>query len=300
MSRLCALGASLFACLLCSSWTVHAGAKPPKRDRPLLFGGPVTKLKMKLPLDPRLPTGADLPATEPRPPATASLCSLTRPVCVHALGSAQEARVAGVAAGARASLRTRRVCAQAAGAVARRRCGWNGRARLVRGGAARAIRRRRRCPLPGRIDQAPVFCRGPAAAGPLLERQAALCVGEALASTLDAGESPSARQAFALELWWISARRRRSTCKPSTTRGAIPKPRWRSIANPATLPRGASRYCSRCWRRRVVRVPGRAERKRIFGGGQSNAAGASAFDNEPTYSTCCGTASMKSCRATPT
>jgi hypothetical protein len=49
-----------------------------------------------------------------------------------------------------------------------------------------------------------VFCEGGAPSGVLLERQAALCVGEAVASTLDAGESPDARKAFALELWWIT------------------------------------------------------------------------------------------------
>jgi hypothetical protein len=55
----------------------------------------------------------------------------------------------------------------------------------------------------GRWDRAAVFCEG-GATGALLERQASLCVGEAVASALDAGESPAARRAFSLELWWIS------------------------------------------------------------------------------------------------
>jgi hypothetical protein len=203
MSRLCAFGASLFAGLLCFSGAWRADAKPPKRDRPLLFGGPVTKLKVKPPLDPRLPTGADLPATELRPPVTASLCSFTRPVCVHATGPAQEPALP-------ASLRALEHAYESVvlalklpaplpddGAGGSDGLDWYVTAPpsafVV---VADAL-------LPGRIDQAPVSCRGPAAAGPLLERQATLCVGEALASTLDAGESPSARQAFALELWWI-------------------------------------------------------------------------------------------------
>jgi hypothetical protein len=57
------------------------------------------------------------------------------------------------------------------------------------------------------MDAAPVFCRSGAAFGALLEREAALCVGEALASTLDAGETPGARRAFALELWWITGKK---------------------------------------------------------------------------------------------
>jgi hypothetical protein len=61
--------------------------------------------------------------------------------------------------------------------------------------------------LPGRMDAAPSFCRSGGASGALLERQAARCVGEAIASALDAGESPDARQAFALELWWITGKK---------------------------------------------------------------------------------------------
>ena len=57
------------------------------------------------------------------------------------------------------------------------------------------------------MDAAPVFCRSGAVSGALLEREAALCVGEALASTLDAGETPGARHAFALELWWITGKK---------------------------------------------------------------------------------------------
>src|SRR5690242_17637468 len=80
---------SVFAvALLASSLTANASAKAPKRDPPLLFGGPVTKPVVKAPLDPRLPTGAALPATEPRPNVTASRCSFERPVCVHATENA--------------------------------------------------------------------------------------------------------------------------------------------------------------------------------------------------------------------
>src|SRR3954467_10362541 len=85
------LGGLLLSSLLALSIGPSAFAAKPKRDPPLLFGGPVTKLKAKLPLDPRLPTGAELPATEPRPAVTAALCSFARPVCVHAIGAAQEA-----------------------------------------------------------------------------------------------------------------------------------------------------------------------------------------------------------------
>jgi hypothetical protein len=204
MSRLCRLGASLFASVFLSSLTWHASARPPKRDPPLLFGGPVTKLKAKLPLDPRLPTGADLPATQPRPPAVASLCSFSRPVCVHATSAAQqgalpEALLAFERAYERVVLSLRLPAplgdAELGGTDA---LDWYLSAEPAELTAVSEAL------LPGRMDAAPVFCQSGGAGGALLERQASLCVGEALASTLDAGESAGARHAFALELWWIA------------------------------------------------------------------------------------------------
>src|SRR6186713_3221427 len=91
MGRSRRLGASLLASVLLASLAWHASARPPKRDPPLLFGGPVKRLKAKLALDPRLPTGTELPVTLPRPAVLASLCSFARPVCVHATSAAQQA-----------------------------------------------------------------------------------------------------------------------------------------------------------------------------------------------------------------
>src|SRR5205814_7837448 len=89
--RVVRFGSWLLACWMLAGWSGAAEAKPPKRDPPLLFGGAVTKPKVKAPLDPRLPTGADLPASTPRPAVTASLCSFVRPVCVHATTAAARA-----------------------------------------------------------------------------------------------------------------------------------------------------------------------------------------------------------------
>ncbi|HYQ18360.1 MAG TPA: hypothetical protein VEQ58_21440, partial [Polyangiaceae bacterium] len=83
MSPSTALGGALLAVALVA-WATPASAKPPKRDPPLLFGGAVKKAPPKPPLDPRLPTGTELEASRARPPVAASLCSFTRPVCVHA------------------------------------------------------------------------------------------------------------------------------------------------------------------------------------------------------------------------
>ena len=204
MSRLSALGVALLLSVSWSTLAWHASAKPPKRDRALLFGGPVTKLKAKLALDPRLPTGADLPATQPRPPVTASLCSFKRPVCVHATSTAHEASLSAAMQALEQAYERVVLALRLPPPLADGNAGgtdaldWyldDGTAELS--AVAEAL-------LPGRMDASPVFCKSAPLSGALLERQASLCVGEALASTLDAGESPSARHAFALELWWIT------------------------------------------------------------------------------------------------
>jgi len=200
--RRCLL-ASLLVSVLCGS----ALAKPPKRDPPLLFGGPVAKPKLKAVLDPRLPTGAPLPATEPRPQVAASLCSFTRPVCVHATsGAASSSLLEALSVLERAyeriilSLRLPAPLGDhdAGGSDA---LDW-----YLDAGAVELVAVQEPL-LPGRMDSAAIFCRGGAPSGALLERQAALCVGEALASSLDAGESPAARHGLALELWWITGQK---------------------------------------------------------------------------------------------
>jgi hypothetical protein len=282
MSRLRALGASLFAGLLCWSFTGPAGAKPPKRDRPLLFGGPVTKSKVKLPLDPRLPTGADLPATEARPLTTASLCSFTRPVCVHAIGSALEAALpASLLALEQAYERVVLSLKLPAplpdgGAGGSDALDWYLAAPPAPFAAvADAL-------LPGRMDQAPVFCRGPAAAGPLLERQAALCVGEALASTLDAGESPSARQAFALELWWIVGQKTSLDVQAIDDAGRHPEAPLASDREPGHAAVGRlALLLEMLETTRSIASPGVLSASVFSAAGSRTPSGASAFDNEP-------------------
>src|SRR5687768_8227065 len=92
MARLQLLKRAGFAALATVLSVAQSHSAPPKRDPPLLFGGAISKAKAKVPLDPRLPTGAEIPATGVRPKAAMSLCSLRRPVCVHgAAGVAESA-----------------------------------------------------------------------------------------------------------------------------------------------------------------------------------------------------------------
>jgi hypothetical protein len=188
--------------LLSSTASVAWGA-PPKRDPPLLFGGGVKKTIAKAPLDPRLPTGAPLPETRPRPKAVASLCSFSRPVCVHATARNQEEALQSTLGALERAFEGTVLALGLPSPLADQ----------DRGGSDAldwyltedvALTAPREALAPGRMDAAPVWCEGAPHAGGLVDRQASLCVAEALASSLDAGESPDARRAFALELWWIT------------------------------------------------------------------------------------------------
>ncbi|MES1186316.1 MAG: hypothetical protein ABUL60_21065 [Myxococcales bacterium] len=197
-------GASLVASVVLSTLSWHANAKPPKRDPPLLFGGPVSRPKAKLPLDPRLPTGEPLPAIQPRPRAVASLCSFLRPVCVHATTATQQAMLPEALQAFEGAYERVVLSLGLPAPLGDADAGGTDALDWYLGAAPDELSAVSEALLPGRMDAAPVFCRSGAASGALLQRQASLCVGEALASTLDAGESPGARHAFALELWWIT------------------------------------------------------------------------------------------------
>jgi len=173
----------------------------------LLFGGPVKRLKAKLALDPRLPTGTELPVTLPRPAVLASLCSFARPVCVHATSAAQQASLSEALLALEHAYERIVLALRLPAPLGDAGAGGTDALDWYLGGASPELQANTDALLPGRMDRAPVFCRSDSASGALLERQAALCVGEALASALDAGETPAARHALALELWWITGRK---------------------------------------------------------------------------------------------
>jgi hypothetical protein len=190
---------SLVAAVSCPTF-----AKPPKRDPPLLFGGPVTKKVVKPPLDPRLPTGAELPSERPRPSTTGGLCSFTRPLCVHATVAAAEAQLPEALAAFERAYERGVLALGLPAPLGDRDRGGSDALDWYLSSASTELNAAQEALLLGRMDAAPVFCEGGAPSGTLLERQAALCIGEAVASRLDAGEGPDARHAFALELWWIT------------------------------------------------------------------------------------------------
>jgi hypothetical protein len=202
MSRLTAVAWMLGVAL--GGWPSLALAAPPKRDPPLLFGGAVKKQKHKVPIDPRLPTGSEIPPTEARPRALGSRCAFSRPLCVHAVDDASVADLpAALAAFETAYERAILALGLPAPQGDRDRGGSDALDWYI-GLDAAELRAVQEPMAPGRMDSAPVFCRSGRVGSSLRERDATLCVGEALASSFDAGESPDTRRAFALELWWIT------------------------------------------------------------------------------------------------
>ncbi len=200
-------GALVFA--LCLS--ARATAAGPKRDLPLLFGGsrgsaaPASSTEQDG-ASAGLPTGAEL-VFRARPPSAAQpACSPERPVCVHpepGLGGA--AALAALSALERAYERLVLVLGLPAPLPDEGRGGSDALdAYLLNGNHEDELfRAEGDPPRLGGFDRASGYCVLTVAEGPLLERAATQCVGEAIALRLDAAESPHVRRAFATALWWF-------------------------------------------------------------------------------------------------
>lgn len=253
------------AALLVGSVVAHAPAKPPKRDPPLLFGGPVTKVVTKAPLDPRLPTGPALPATRSRPSSAAGLCSFARPVCVHATTVAAETQLTD-------ALRAFEVAYErvlALGVPAP----LGDRLDFYLAPEPQDLVVTQEAPELGRWDRGAVFCEG-GASGALLDRQASLCVGEAVASALDAGESPEARRGFALELWWL--------CGVKTSLDVqVVDDAQRHPEEPLSRAGGYALLLELLETTRSVASPGLLTASMFSAAASRTPAGAASFDNEP-------------------
>lgn len=159
--------------------------------------------------DPRLPTGARVEAAL-RPSATDRACSSLAPVCVHgaapvpgavrlealaALEHAYRALVYGLELPAPLGDFERGGGPELDLYLAPPDRVTPGFDRVRVAADARRL---------GGFDRASAFCTALADDDAwLLARAATLCVGEAIALRLDAGETPDLRRAFATELWWL-------------------------------------------------------------------------------------------------
>lgn len=172
----------------------------PRREPPLLLGGARERPRRVVPVDPRLPTGAELRAAA-RPEADARLCSRTRPVCVHAASDRAESLPTALRALEWAYERTV-LALKLPEPLPDDGEGGSDALDVYLGDAHDELVVEAGPLHPGVFTEAPAFCRLPALDGPLLLRAATLCVGEAIALALDASEPPHVRRAFATAAWW--------------------------------------------------------------------------------------------------
>jgi len=176
-------------------------AAPPRREPPLLFGGPRVRPMAAIPVDPRLPTGAKVGDTARPEGALERLCSWRRPICAHA--PPELADTLPETLGALEWAYERTVLSL-------------GLPPPLSDGGAGGSDALDAYVLPGDRDlsveveslrggefaQAPGFCLLPANDPALSQRAAAQCVSEAIALALDPSEPPHLRRAFATSLWW--------------------------------------------------------------------------------------------------
>jgi hypothetical protein len=171
---------------------------PPAQAQSLLLGPAPRLVKVQPAYDPSLPTGAEqAPQFAVEEPNLARHCSPTHPLCVTwSKGDATSAVLDALTALERAY--DHFVLGMRLPAPAVSDAGQPLTWRLTTGEEPLSVRLVPSLAAP--FDSAAVVCRGGAESE--LERRAHLCVGEAIAARLDAGETPEVRRAYALELWW--------------------------------------------------------------------------------------------------
>jgi hypothetical protein len=200
------IGTRLRVVLACGLSASSALAGTARRDPPLLFGAGPHVVRPPVAIDPDLPTGAPFAAGLDRPRSTGAACSARLPVCVQ--------RGPGVS-GAQAlqaldalELAYERVVEALALPAPLADDGHGGSDALdwyLDSDKTELVSE----PDAVRFDtlaSAAAFCVGNAIDPWLMQRDATLCVGEAIAKRLDPAETPALQRAFASELWWLTGR----------------------------------------------------------------------------------------------
>ncbi len=205
-TKVSALLACVFgACLALQEPSVFAGTA--RRDPPLLFGAGPHQIRAPVVVDPSLPTGNRLAAQLERPRSAGAACSARLPVCVQR-GPAVSGADALNALSA-LELAYERVV-QALGLPAPLSDDEHGGSDALDwyldGEHSELVTEVDTLGVGG-FDRAAGFCVSAGGAdAALLERDATLCVGEAIAKRLAPGETAAIQRAFATELWWLTGR----------------------------------------------------------------------------------------------
>ncbi len=202
-------GAHCLAAALLAASLAAPCARADPLEPPLLLGGAPDRPLHVVETDPSLPTGADL-ETSDRPTGGERVCSVSYPVCVHAFRGASPDTVLGALDALERAFERVTVGLELPAPLGDEGRGGSDALDLYLAPSDRTTPDYARVhvypdtPRAGGFDRASGFCTALADPPELLERAATLCVGEALALALDAGETPDVRRAFATELWWIT------------------------------------------------------------------------------------------------
>ena len=201
---------ALLACGLSAAlaWLApNAFAGTARRDPPLLFGAGPHQVRAPVVVDPALPTGRGWAAQLERPHSAGAACSARVPVCVQR-GSAVSGADA-LSALSALELAYERVV-QALGLPAPLGDDGHGGSDALawdRDAEHSQLVTEHDAPRLGGFDRAAAFCVSAGGAdAALLERDATLCVGEAIAKRLAPGATAAIQRAFAIELWWLTGR----------------------------------------------------------------------------------------------
>ena len=201
------IGTSLGAFLACGLGSLSALAGTVRSDPPLLFGAGPHVPRAPISIDPALPTGPDVAAALERPHSASAACSERVPVCVQR-GSNVTGADALRALGALEAAYQRVVLALALPTpLADDGHGGSDALDWYLDADRSELSSERDALGSGGFDRAAAFCVSAASSDDwLLQRDATLCVGEAIAKRLAVGESSALQRAFATELWWITGR----------------------------------------------------------------------------------------------
>ena len=184
----------------------HAIADTARRDPPLLFGAGPHVIRPPVAIDPDLPTGAPFAAALERPRSLGAACSARLPVCVQR-GSGVSGAIAMQALRALELAYERVVGALGLPApLADDGHGGSDGLDWYLDAEPRDLSTERDAVRFSVLDSAAAFCVSGAPDELLMERNATLCVGEAIAKRLDPAETPALQHAFATELWWLTGR----------------------------------------------------------------------------------------------
>jgi hypothetical protein len=182
---------------------------PPSHAQSLLLGPTARRIKAKIELDPRLPSGSlrhgSLAVAAPAERA----CSVALPLCVAAGAARPSVLGAATMPNALSALEAAYRRLVYAARLPRPNRHWEPE---FDSPAVTWVLSDDRLPLvvellpvsSGPFESAAVVCRSGVADdnSATVERAASLCVGEAIAARLDAAESPRSRRAYAEALWW--------------------------------------------------------------------------------------------------